>query len=280
MTTCAICHATLTGRQTKYCSQACTNQAENAHRIATGQLRAYRQAHASRIAQAQRARRAPRTCTVCGTQWLTRRADAQYCTTMCACYGKHGHWPHSQARIPRPQPSRPTPAPWVPNVVACAWCGTTFTQRSPHHALCSARCKRKVHRVRRRARVHEAIGTYTWADVIGLFLAFGRCCAYCQQPIEGQPDPDHVIPLSRGGPNGITNVLPACRACNSDKRDLLLDEWKDDRARRGLEPRVTTWQHDDARVQHLTVLAPDSASALRAPTTNDDGDAEGHCHAA
>lgn len=29
----------------------------------------------------------------------------------------------------------------------------------------------------------------------------------------------------RGGENHIGNLLPSCASCNSDKRDLLLDEW-------------------------------------------------------
>lgn len=60
-------------------------------------------------------------------------------------------------------------------------------------------------------------------------------------------EPDHVIPLSRGGSNSITNVVPACKPCNSGKRDLLLSEWYADRARRGLEARSL-----DPRVRHLT----------------------------
>ena len=75
-----------------------------------------------------------------------------------------------------------------------------------------------------------------------------RRCAYCDQRVEGQPDPDHVVPLSRGGSNSITNILPSCRACNSDKRDLLLAEWRMDRQRRCLPARRT----DPAQWIHLT----------------------------
>ena len=37
---------------------------------------------------------------------------------------------------------------------------------------------------------------------------------------------DHVIPLSRGGSNGIGNYLPACIKCNSSKKDKTIMEWK------------------------------------------------------
>ena len=37
---------------------------------------------------------------------------------------------------------------------------------------------------------------------------------------------DHVVPLSRGGSNGIGNYLPSCRSCNSSKKDKFITEWK------------------------------------------------------
>lgn len=79
-----------------------------------------------------------------------------------------------------------------------------------------------------------------------LYLALGKRCAYCEQEFDGPPDPDHVVPLSRGGSNSITNILPCCSPCNSDKRDLLLSEWNEDREIRFLPDRVTEnplWTH-------------------------------------
>ena len=32
---------------------------------------------------------------------------------------------------------------------------------------------------------------------------------------------DHVIPKARGGTDDLANLVPACRACNSAKRDRL-----------------------------------------------------------
>ncbi|WP_232338870.1 hypothetical protein [Agromyces aureus] len=34
----------------------------------------------------------------------------------------------------------------------------------------------------------------------------------------------------------MTNLVAACRTCNSDKNDMTLNEWQTDRARRGLMP--------------------------------------------
>jgi HNH endonuclease len=48
-------------------------------------------------------------------------------------------------------------------------------------------------------------------------------CMYC-----GGPDPkhlDHVVPLSRGGPDGPENRLISCQSCNLRKSDRTPSEW-------------------------------------------------------
>ncbi|MBB4985022.1 HNH endonuclease [Streptomyces nymphaeiformis] len=125
----------------------------------------------------------------------------------------------------------------------------------PQQRYCGKNCKRRHKRARRRARQSNAGGCYTWEEVIGLFLRFDRRCSYCHRRlrIDEQPEPDHVVPLSRGGSNALSNILPACSACNSDKRDLLLTEWADDRHRRGLPAVATSWDPADHRYSHLAL---------------------------
>lgn len=78
----------------------------------------------------------------------------------------------------------------------------------------------------RELRIRSAVGTHTlteWQEKIALF---GGCCAYC-----GEAKPltqDHKVPISRGGTNDIGNIVPACRSCNSAKRDKMLDVWARD----------------------------------------------------
>ena len=36
---------------------------------------------------------------------------------------------------------------------------------------------------------------------------------------------EHVDPLSRGGNNDMSNIVPACRDCNASKHNLFLLEW-------------------------------------------------------
>jgi 5-methylcytosine-specific restriction endonuclease McrA len=79
---------------------------------------------------------------------------------------------------------------------------------------------------------------------------FNYRCAYCGATPD-RLDVEHVTPLSRGGANETSNLLPTCLLCNSDKRDLTLTEWAEDRARRNLPPRVTAWEPTDKRYWHL-----------------------------
>lgn len=49
-------------------------------------------------------------------------------------------------------------------------------------------------------------------------------CAYCDHPAQTW---DHVVPVTKGGQTTPDNILPACGACNSSKRDRDLLEWLD-----------------------------------------------------
>jgi len=74
---------------------------------------------------------------------------------------------------------------------------------------------RKTHKHRRRARIAGASGSYTIADWTDKLAEFNGRCAYCT--VEGKMTVDHVIPISRGGSNGIDNIVPACGTCNYRK---------------------------------------------------------------
>jgi 5-methylcytosine-specific restriction protein A len=56
-------------------------------------------------------------------------------------------------------------------------------------------------------------------------LAKGRC-HYCGRQIApADLTMDHVVPLARGGKSTKGNVVPACKACNTKKKQLLPMEW-------------------------------------------------------
>lgn len=58
-----------------------------------------------------------------------------------------------------------------------------------------------------------------------LFARDGYFCLYCARKFRGsQLTRDHVVPVSRGGQDRWENVVAACRRCNQQKGDRLLEE--------------------------------------------------------
>jgi 5-methylcytosine-specific restriction endonuclease McrA len=83
---------------------------------------------------------------------------------------------------------------------------------------------RRVIAQMRRARVARAGGKYTareWADLV---LRYAGRCAY--DGASGPLQPDHRIPLARGGSNAIENILPACGRCNRRKHLMSESEFR------------------------------------------------------
>lgn len=48
-------------------------------------------------------------------------------------------------------------------------------------------------------------------------------CAYCGG---AQDTWDHVVPMSRGGSNDISNLVPCCTSCNRAKARRTPEEWR------------------------------------------------------
>jgi 5-methylcytosine-specific restriction endonuclease McrA len=60
---------------------------------------------------------------------------------------------------------------------------------------------------------------------------YARPCSYCGSFEEITLD--HVVPISKGGTHGVSNLVPACGPCNSSKGQKLLIEWKLYKNRKG-----------------------------------------------
>lgn len=74
----------------------------------------------------------------------------------------------------------------------------------------------------RRARIYKAGGKFTGAEWQTLSAMYGNCClACCRGGLEITAD--HVVPVSRGGSNHITNIQPLCRPCNIAKFQKTID---------------------------------------------------------
>lgn len=85
-------------------------------------------------------------------------------------------------------------------------------------------------RARRRAATKYKI---TVKDHKKLLHLHRGCCAYCHTQLEewGRKSGnslqwDHVVPLSRGGYDGIGNLVPSCRDCNLGKNKSTVMEWE------------------------------------------------------
>lgn len=213
-----------------------------------------------------------RTCVTCGTQWQTPRPEARFCTAKCK--GVHlstlnrrsSPLPDdhpvilliteakarakAEAAERRKERARST-VEWR-TARECPGCACIFTPLyTPNAITCSRRCSRRMGKQRRRAREVGARGQFTWSEFMRIARKFDYCCAYCGDKPD-RLDPDHVVPLSRGGSNAPSNLLPACVMCNSSKGAMTLDEWGIWLRARGLPTRRTAWTSGDPRYVHLT----------------------------
>jgi 5-methylcytosine-specific restriction endonuclease McrA len=220
-------------------------------------------------------------CAVCGTavvkdQQYSRRVVCSYaCRTWLqnagACDVPASH-PSRSSRVPDTDPSRtpitcdvpashPSRAPrriWVAG--NCVDCATPFIRTGWDYRsrYCSPRCLKRTQKRVRRAHQHGATGTFTWDAFAKLTRRLGNRCAYCGTDNQGRPlEPDHVMPLSRGGHNGLANILPSCRDCNSRKSDSLPTDWEARCRSLGRAFRLTDYKHLTAHV--FMRPAPDQA---------------------
>ncbi|MGH2493053.1 MAG: HNH endonuclease signature motif containing protein [Candidatus Limnocylindria bacterium] len=75
-----------------------------------------------------------------------------------------------------------------------------------------------------RARKAAAAGSFTGAEWLALVERWGNVCTYGGE--SGALEPDHRVPLYRGGTNFIDNILPACRSCNGKKHTMTEEEFR------------------------------------------------------
>ena len=73
-------------------------------------------------------------------------------------------------------------------------------------------------------RVRMGVGHSEWQELRQQVFKRDECtCQYCG--LIGDTV-DHVIPLAAGGPTDMSNLVVACRDCNSSKQDRPVTEWE------------------------------------------------------
>ncbi len=85
---------------------------------------------------------------------------------------------------------------------------------------------------RYRAKKMQLVATLTDKQWKCILITFKHECAYCgkseseQRKECGEPlHREHFIPVSRGGEYTHDNIIPACKSCNSSKRDKDFFAW-------------------------------------------------------
>jgi 5-methylcytosine-specific restriction endonuclease McrA len=74
------------------------------------------------------------------------------------------------------------------------------------------RTRRPVGTKRREAKAAGYVDPLTWQAVVEFYEGL---CAYCET--ESWRERDHVWPVSKGGIDHVSNLVPACPGCNAKK---------------------------------------------------------------
>ena len=82
---------------------------------------------------------------------------------------------------------------------------------------------------KRKAKKHE--NSIFYVSPNELKKLYARPCSYCGRV--GEMTLDHVVPISKGGVHGVSNLVPACGPCNFSKGQKLLIQWKIYKNRKG-----------------------------------------------
>lgn len=93
--------------------------------------------------------------------------------------------------------------------------------------------RRRVHKHNRRARIRSIGGVHTHEQIQDRLRrqrhkCYYAACGYSKLKKEKGKyiyHIEHVVPLSKGGSNDISNIVLSCPRCNLSKHDKLLHEW-------------------------------------------------------
>ena len=121
--------------------------------------------------------------------------------------------------------------PWLPSRsrhlgFTCPRCHDSFLfqpQECPTCASLNAR-KQRGTRARERRANYDPVGKIAETEFWQLLRLYPccPCCGASWEHSEGAIARDHVIPISRGGPNTSVNLQPLCQTCNLWKSDRLM----------------------------------------------------------
>lgn len=102
--------------------------------------------------------------------------------------------------------------------------------------------RKALNRLIRAQRLREARqkGTHTKAEWFALCRRYDWRCVECGGYCRYGPQKDHIVPLFMGGSDGIENLQPLCKPCNTRKGPDTRD-WRKYRDRNGFAPDESKW---------------------------------------
>lgn len=165
-------------------------------------------------------------CGSCAAVKRMKKNHYKHSIIICAICGeeKEGHAKGLCAQCYRKEHKKT----WKKKIVVCKKCGKTKTHMA--HGLCTSCYLTKEmlrrYRHRRESKRKEVLSTLTVEEWKTIFRLHYFSCAYCGIPLEN-PVQEHWIPSSRGGGYTSDNIVPACAKCNSRKRTMTGDEYKE-----------------------------------------------------
>ena len=79
----------------------------------------------------------------------------------------------------------------------------------------------EAHIKKEKARAREIRKSRWWQNLI-----VKAKCYYCEKDLlKEEVTMEHILPISRGGKSTKGNIVPACKECNSRKKDATPGEW-------------------------------------------------------
>ena len=172
-----------------------------------------------------------KTCPICGTvlPLQTRAIPPKYCSSRCrqkayrvahpGCDRKYNR----KRQLAHPEYSREYCRQWRVDHLEYERERSRKWQRSHPEWF-------RANSHKRRQAVRNSSVHHNGSDLIHIYNLAHGCCAYCSKwvPLAGVGcgQFDHVVPISRGGDDGVGNLAWTCAYCNLSKHDKFLVEWR------------------------------------------------------
>jgi len=76
---------------------------------------------------------------------------------------------------------------------------------------------------RERGKARELRSSQWWKRKLAKGVCYYCGCSFLPKELSM----DHIVPIARGGRTTKGNVVPACKSCNTAKKNLLPMEWEE-----------------------------------------------------